>query len=151
MSSSDIPTSAAPPQVFTPLTIALNWYDKRATTNQLAYRLLRIVSITMAATIPVLTTSNAPRLSTAIVGSAIVVVEGIQQVFRYHDRYVAYRSAWNALDREQRLYQSRAGTYSDNPRPEKTLAERFDQIVGEEHSRWALEMNFSSTIENYEV
>jgi Protein of unknown function (DUF4231) len=148
MSSSDSQTSSASSSVLSELTSALNWYDERAKTNQLAYRFLRVASIVMAAAIPVLTTSGAPRLSTAIVGSAIVVNEGVQQVFRYHERYIAYRSAWNALDRELRLYQSLAKSYANNPQPVQTLAERFDQIVGEEHSRWAIEMNLSPTAAN---
>jgi hypothetical protein len=116
---------------------ALDWYDHEASGNRHAYQALRLATIALAAAIPVLTTSHAPPLATAIVGAAIVVTEGVQQLFGFHERYVAFRSAWNALDRERRLYDSRAGRYADNPTPQQTLAERVDDLLGEETSRWA--------------
>jgi Protein of unknown function (DUF4231) len=140
MSSSGTPDSSPAPTVVSGLTGALSWYDDRAKTNQVAYQLLRLAAIVLAAAIAVLTTSGAPALATAIVGSSIVVIEGVQQVFRYHDRYIGYRAAWNTLDREQRLYHNRAGRYADDPDPDLTLAERFDQIVTEENTRWAMDM-----------
>ncbi len=141
MSSSGTPDSPSVPAIVSGLTSALSWYDDRAKTNQVAYQLLRLAAIVLAAAIPVLTTSSAQALATAIVGSSIVAIEGVQQVFRYHDRYIAYRAAWNTLDREQRLYHNRAGRYSNDPDPDLTLAERFDQIVTEENTRWAVDMN----------
>jgi hypothetical protein len=119
---------------------ALAWYDRQATGNRLAYQLLRLAAVVLAAAIPVLTTSGVPSLAVAILGSAVVVVEGIQQVFRFHDHYIAYRSTWNTLDREKRLFDSRAGRYAANPTPGQTLAERVDQILAEETTRWASDM-----------
>jgi hypothetical protein len=141
MSMSDGPISSTAVPALSGLANALGWYDQQAKSNRIAYQTLRITAIVLAAAIPVITTSGAPRLAAAILGSAIVVVEGIQQVFRYHDRYIAYRSTWNALDREQRLYNSRGGRYANNPNPEQSLAERVDQILAEENTRWASDMN----------
>ncbi len=116
---------------------ALAWYDREASGNRHAYQALRLATIALAAAIPVLTTSHAPPLATAMVGAAIVVTEGVQQLFGFHERYVTFRGAWNALDRERRLYDSRAGRYADNPTLQQTLAERVDDLLEEENSRWA--------------
>jgi hypothetical protein len=132
--------SAPPPPssvAVTGIANSLHWYDERARSNRLSYQSLRLANIALAAAVPVLTTSSAPKLATAIVGGTIVIIEGIQQVFRFQDRYIAYRSAWNALDREKRLYDSRAGRYADNSTPERTLAERVDAVLAEETTRWA--------------
>ena len=133
--SSTAPTPGS--QAVTGLVSALQWYDEQARSNRLSYQSLRLFAITLAAAIPVLTTSGAPALATAIVGSTIVVAEGTQQVFRFHDRYIGFRSAWNALDREKRLYASRSGRYANNSAPEQTLAERVDEVLAEETARWA--------------
>jgi hypothetical protein len=117
----------------------LQWYDRAARGNRRAYQALRLGSVTFAAAVPVLTTARAPAVATAIAGGVIVVFEGIQQVFRFHDRYITFRSAWNALDREKRLFESRAGRYADNARPEQTLAERLDEILSTETLRWEFE------------
>jgi hypothetical protein len=116
---------------------ALAWYDRAASGNRREYQALRLLAIVLAAAIPVLTTSRAPSYLTAIFGSAIVVTEGVLQLFGFHDRYIGFRSAWNALDRERRLYESSAGRYADNSNPERTLAERIDELLGQETARWA--------------
>ncbi|MDQ6949520.1 MAG: hypothetical protein M3256_25540 [Actinomycetota bacterium] len=69
-----------------------------------------------------------------------MVTEGVQQLFGFHDRYASFRSAWNALDRERRLFDSRAGRYANNPEPDQTLAERIDDLLGQETSAWAAGM-----------
>lgn len=136
--------ATAPHSAVAGLVGALEWYDREASGNRYAYQGLRLATIILAAAIPVLTTSHAPSLVTAIVGSAIVVVEGVQQLFGFHDRYVGFRSAWNALDRERRLFDSRAGRYADNPAPEQTLAVRVDEVLEQETSRWATGISRSS-------
>ena len=114
-SSDPSPTGPpAPHPAESGLTSALDWYDREASGNRHAYQTLRLATIALAAAIPVLTTSHAPPLATAIVGATIVITEGVQQLFGFHERYVTFRAAWNALDRERRLYDSRAGRYADN-------------------------------------
>lgn len=141
MAMADHPGASAADSTLTGLADALRWYDEQAKSNRIAHQGLRMAAIVLAAAIPVLTTSGAPRLAAAILGSTIVVVEGVQQVFRFHDRYIAYRSTWNLLDREQRLYVSRGGRYAGNQHPEQSLAERIDRILAEENTRWASDMS----------
>lgn len=142
------PNPPAADHTLTGLVDKIGWYDEHARSNRVAYQGLRIVVIVLGAAIPVLTTSGAPRLAVAVVGGAIVVVEGVQQVFRFQERYISYRSTWNALDREQRLFKSRAGRYANNPNPEQSLAEREDQILAEENSRWSADMRTTTAPQN---
>ena len=124
---------------------SLDWYDREARTNRIEYQVLRLTALVLAAAVPVLTTSHAPSVATAVTGSAIVVVEGIQQLFRFHDRYIGYRSTWNSLDREQRLYNARAGRYAGTATPDRMLAERMDQLLAEETTHWASVMTRSKS------
>jgi Protein of unknown function (DUF4231) len=137
-----VPTTSSNAKVI--LEEALTWYDKQASTNRLWYQFLRLAAIILAATVPVLTTSGAPSLATAIVGALIVVAEGIQQVFRFHDNYTTYRATWNYLTREQRLHMTHAGAFANNPDPDRTLAEHIDTILAEENSNWTRQTTITS-------
>jgi len=136
------PPAEGPPlnRALAGLAAALAWYDQQATGNRITYQVLRVAAVVLAAAIPVLTTSGAPPLATAILGGAIVVVEGVQQVFRFHDHYIAYRSTWNTLEREKRLFESHVGRYANNANRDQALAERINQILAEETTRWASDM-----------
>ena len=64
----------------------------------------KVIILVLGATIPVLTTVNAWSWVIAIVGGTIAVVEGLSQLWHFHDRYVAARCCTAALDRERILF-----------------------------------------------
>ena len=67
----------------------------------------------------------------------VAALEGVQQLFGFHERYVGYRSAWNLLDRQRRLYVSTAGDYAHVTDPQTLLAEKVDGILQAETTSWA--------------
>jgi Protein of unknown function (DUF4231) len=69
-------------------------------------------------------------------GSAIVVMEGVQQLYQFQEHWIAYRSTWEGLRREQLLYEARASDYASAASPPTLLAERVEALVAREHSRW---------------
>jgi hypothetical protein len=50
--------------------------------------------------------------------------------------WIAYRSAWEALRREQHLYDAPAGVVTARPARRPCLAERIDELIPREHGRW---------------
>ncbi len=117
----------------------LNWYDVHASRTRIAYQALRVLTIVLAAAIPVVAVADGSSIITAALGSAIVVTEGLQQLFQFHNRWVDYRSAWNALERERRLYQSAAGPYAQRDDPDRLLAERIEVIIESENVNWGID------------
>ena len=61
----------------------------------------------------------------AIVGGTIAVVEGLSQLWHFHDRYVAARVLHHGLDRERILFESRASPYGDDTARQQALAQRI--------------------------
>ena len=116
---------------------SLKYYDKHANRSRIWYLALRVLTIVLAATIPVVAVVDGSSVITAILGSAIVVTEGLQQLFQLHNHWVDYRSAWNALDRERRLHASLAGPYADVDNPDVVLAERIEEVIESENVEWA--------------
>jgi hypothetical protein len=61
-------------------------------------------------------------------GSLVVVLQGIQQLHQFQDQWLAYRSTWQALYREQHLYEAKVGDYASVPNPPALLAERMENL-----------------------
>jgi hypothetical protein len=69
-------------------------------------------------------------------GALIVVVEGLQQLQQYQQKWTTYRSTCERLKHDKYLYLAQAGPYTKAPRPEALLAERVEGLVSQEHAAW---------------
>ena len=109
----------------------INRYDGQKSKWREFYYVSKATVIVLAAAIPVMTTAKAWSWTIAIVGSVIVALEGISQLWHFHDRYVAARMLQKALVRERLVYEAGAGEYetrvgSDR---ERYLAFRISQLL----------------------
>ena len=84
---------------------------------------------------------GATQVLLGILGGLIVVLEGIQQIFQPHYKWLKYRTANERLKREHHLYEAAAGPYEDSPDPMKLLAVRMEDVIAEEHTKWASRMS----------
>ncbi len=112
------------------------WYDRESMRAMAYYKTIKILQLVAAATVPVLAGLGASGWVTGSVGSAIVVMEGIQQLFRYHEYWHSYRAACEALRRETWIFEARAGAYRAAEEPDTLLAERLHEITSQESARW---------------
>lgn len=81
-----------------------------------------------------------PGRAVGITGSSvglIVLVEGVQQLCRFQQNWVGYRTPAESLKHEKCLYHRHAGHHPDVPRPELLIAERVERLVPEELSAWS--------------
>ena len=123
-------------RVLTRLSKERKHYDQQARLNHRLYVGIKILQLVTAALIPVLAILGTSAWLTGALGSAIVVMEGIQQLFQFQERWIASRSTWQALSRERSLYEAQAGAYAEARPPYRVLAERVVELVGSEHTRW---------------
>ena len=123
--------------VFRRLSEFLDYYEARSRTNQRWYRLLKIAQLVAAALIPVVVSVNVSGWVTGGLGSLVVVVEGMQQLYQFQELWLAYRSTAEALRHEQHLYQIRTGDYATSEDAPQLLAARVEALLGQEHARWA--------------
>jgi hypothetical protein len=116
---------------------SISWYDRRSGDTRRWYRGLKIAQLVAAAAVPVFAGVAASGWLTGGLGSAIVVMEGIQQLFQFQERWLGYRAANSALLSEKHLYLARAGDYATAPDAHALLAERIEAIMSHELSAWA--------------
>ena len=125
-----------PVAVLDELRAHIKWYDHHANRDRLCYQLLKTLQIVVAAAIPVAAAGGAGGTLTGSLGGLIVVMEGIQQIFRFHETWLTYRHTWRALMSEESLFRAGAGAYASSG-DERLLAERVDRILSAEAEQWA--------------
>ncbi len=113
----------------------LDWYDRRSSSAQSAYKRVKVAQLVLAAGVPVAVAGAVPGVLTAVLGGLVVVLEGVQHRYQWQTNWVLYRSTNESLKHEKYLYLAGAGPYS-GPQPGRVLAERVEGLVSQEHAKW---------------
>lgn len=116
------------------------WYNRQAALNRIAYQALNVAAILVGAVVTVLAASNAPPVLTADCAAAIVVAEGVQQVFQFHTHWISYRATAEALRQHAFQYVAGVGPYTDSLTRRALLADALRALVSSENSNWASTM-----------
>lgn len=117
-----------------------SWYSRAAGRNRIAYQLLTMVSLVLAAAVTVLAASSAPAVLTACVGAAIVVAEGTQQLFKFHTNWLRYRVVTETLREHALLYAARLAPYDDGTTAQATLGGLLRSVIEDERAQWSVQM-----------
>ena len=87
-------------------------YSRGARTNRIAYQVTRAVALVIAAAVTVSAGVGGPALLTAGLGAAIVVLEGLQQLFQWHVGWIAYRQAAESMRQHALDFLAGVGRYA---------------------------------------
>ena len=113
----------------------LEWYSRKSSAAQRAFKWVKVVQLVIGAAVPVVAGAGGPALLTAALGAAVVVLEAVQQLYQWQTNWVLYRSTAEALKHEKYLFLSSAGPYATADRL-RVLAERVEGLVSQEHAKW---------------
>jgi hypothetical protein len=111
-------------------------YSREARKNRLAYQLAKVATLLLAAAVTVLAAIGAPAAVSASLAAAIVVVEGLQQLFQWHANWIAYRASAETLRRHAFAYAARTPPYDADDRADR-LANALGQLTERENLGWA--------------
>jgi Protein of unknown function (DUF4231) len=122
-------------------------YERRAAEAQRAYRRLKVIEVVLAALIPFLAGFQdnlaavlpialhlLPAVLIALLGVAVVVLEGLLHLNQYHQLGLSCRSTCAALEREKFLFLADAGPYGAIEDKRAHLAERVEELISSEHT-----------------
>ena len=113
------------------------WYDDKSGRNKRSYLRFKTAQIVVAAAIPTVAAAGASAAVAGALGAVVVVLEGLQQLFQFHQNWLTYRATAEALKHEQHLFLAEAGPYAQEAsRRIATLAERVEGLVSQEHASW---------------
>ncbi len=121
------------------------WYDRKATVNQRAYKWSKVAIIVLAISLPILAEyghvgafERAPAFLVGLAAGAILLLEGLQHLYKWQENWILYRATCEGLRHEQHLFFEKAGPYAGlkPDQANRLLAERTGALAMAEHSKW---------------
>ena len=114
-----------------------DWYMKHAIRARRAYKVAETSLVAVGAAIPtsivILPDGN---IIAAILGATVVVISGLRGIFHWHDNYLRFSQAREAVEAERRLYHTRAAPYDDDAARDQLLVAAITRIEHEEMRGW---------------
>ena len=130
-----VPPPAAEDPTWDRLEDGIGWYDRKSGENQRLYKWLKLLELAVAAALPVVAGVGSPVWVTGGLAAVIVVLEGAQHLFQFHEHWITYRSTAETLKHERFLYLAKAGPYGGEDRHTQ-LAMRIETLISQEHAKW---------------
>jgi hypothetical protein len=125
------------PQVTaTRLNDQITWYDAKSRSHQRWYKSLKVATIALAATIPIVAPFKTSPWVIGVMGALIATIEGVQQLFQFAHNWNNYRSTCEALRHEKYLHEAHAGPYAAATTPDVLPAENVEALISKEHAQW---------------
>jgi Protein of unknown function (DUF4231) len=124
------------PPLWDRLQSQIDWYDAKAKANQRYYKASKIAILVCAVIIPIVAEFSA--LAVIVAAGIILLLESLQQLNKWQENWILYRSTCEGLRNEQHLYNEKAGPYAKLTPDEahRVLAERVGALASAEHSKW---------------
>ena len=124
------------PPLWDRLQAQIDWYDAKAKANQRYFKASKIAIIVCAVIIPIVAEFSA--MAVIIAAGIILLLESMQQLNKWQENWILYRSTCEGLRNEQHLYNENAGPYAKltPEQAHKLLAERTGALFMAEHSKW---------------
>ncbi len=118
----------------------ISWYSRESKSNQFWFKMLRLVEIVAAASIPFITgMADSICYSEWIIGFlaiGIAIAAASSALFKLQENWIQYRTTCEQLKHEKYLYLTKAQPYnSDNCLA--TLVQRVEGLISKENSGWA--------------
>lgn len=115
---------------------ACKFYDDRACASKWAYRVFSIYLILASAVLTPLV-AFAPdqlcwRITAASLSATIVVATGLLAHLKCQENWLSYRSSWDALERERRLFETGVGPYESCSDKGSLFVERVEAVLAKE-------------------
>ena len=119
----------------------IKWYNNKATYCQRRYKTIQIIDIIFAAVIPLLSgfaaNNKCVALIIGILGVIITILESIQKLNKYHEKWIQYRTTSEMLKYNKNLYETNSSPYNNE---EDTIDNLFvnniEKIISSENNQW---------------
>ncbi len=117
----------------------IDWYNRKSQNNQQYFRVLRIVEILAAASIPLLAgyTDLFPvKLTVGGLGLLVAVIAGVLGLYQFQELWTGYRTTCEALKQEKYLFLTKTEPY-DQTQAFPLFVQRIESVIAKEHANWA--------------
>lgn len=113
------------------------WYSRAAKKARRYHRLTEVLQLVGSAVIPVSAVLLRENTAVpAVLGAVVVITTGLRSAFHWHDDYLRFSQAREAVEAERRLFRTGAAPYDDPARRNQVLAQTVTSIELKEMSSW---------------
>lgn len=113
------------------------WYRGAAIRARRYFRLTEILQLVISTSIPVIAVLfPGDARSLAVIGAVLVVLTGLRSVFHWHDDYIRFSQAREAVEAERRLYITQSEPYENPATRDGLLASKITWIERQEMDGW---------------
>jgi hypothetical protein len=117
----------------------INWYNDNSTFNKHYYQVLKVSEIILAATTPFLIALMKDdfilKIAAGIMSIIIGIIAGVLIAFKFHEKWIQYRTTCENLKHEKYLFATKAGIYAQEQNF-NIFVERVEFIISKENSDW---------------
>lgn len=117
----------------------INWMEGKSKYNQKMYKLLKLLEIVAAAAVPFLVNFRKDSQEVTIIAGAlgvlIVVLQGVHQIYRYHQNWLTYRTTIETLKREKFLFETQTEPYNTMD-AYKRFVQNIEALLADENQKW---------------
>ena len=120
----------------------ITWYNRKSETNQRWFRIMRIVEIVAAASIPLLagyTDLPPAKIIVGCLGLLVAVIAGVLGLYQFQELWTGYRSTCEALKQEKYLFLTKTEPYNQND-SFPLFVQRIENLIAKEHTSWIQNM-----------
>ncbi len=119
----------------------INWYDKKSSWNQRMFKLLQILQIIAAASIPILTgfiTKDTEGMKHVVagIGALIAIISGVLSLYKFQENWIQYRTVSESLKHQKYLFLTKTYPYNTDDATH-VLVETVENLISQENSTWS--------------
>jgi len=123
----------------------IDWYDRKSTANQSAYKKLQFSLIALSSLTPVFIlidkleiTKGMPWLFwlPATTSILVAILASTIKAFRFQENWINYRTTCETLRKEIYLYQAKVGEYKSISARDELFVERSESLISRENTLW---------------
>ena len=118
----------------------ITWYGRKSSKNKNMFKLLSVLLIIAATTIPFLTgyISETPVLKfvVGLLGVVVAIISGIISLNKYQENWIQYRTTCESLKHHKYLFETKSKPYNNDDAFQQ-LVNNIESIVSRENSQWS--------------
>lgn len=118
----------------------INWYDRKSIRNQRTYKVLQLVLIVSAASIPFISgyiSDKLPVLNLLLggIGVLITAITGILSLYKFQENWISYRTTCETLRHEKYLFITKTDPFTEK-NARNLLVQRVETLISKENINW---------------
>jgi hypothetical protein len=122
--------------VKTRLVEQIKWYDGKSVKNKrLCIACQMCIFLLAAGLIYIGYFGNIPLWIVGLIGVLLMLIESVDALFKFKEKWINYRTTAESLKHEKNLYDNKAGVYSKEG-ADKLVVERVEALISKENSYW---------------